>query len=180
MDVTTTRERLIAALLTAGKFDLKMPTVKPSRIASPYRRRFGLGDARGNLITAGEINSHAPGVKLSREHQTGRNYRQHFQFKLAGGIRFTASVFNLYLPGVMWIRVSHLGRIYCRHRRIVFASGRENSPSVFGPYQPTRPPSPILSRPSLLFPSPHLHRRRRRLSISLAPATPVRHHAGAT
>ncbi|KAK1614339.1 hypothetical protein QYE76_019856 [Lolium multiflorum] len=54
----TTRKRLIAALLTTGDYSLKMPAVRSSRVASPYRRRFGLGDARGNLITAGEINSH--------------------------------------------------------------------------------------------------------------------------
>jgi hypothetical protein len=32
-EVNTTRKRLIAALVTTGEYDLKMPAVKPSRVA---------------------------------------------------------------------------------------------------------------------------------------------------
>jgi hypothetical protein len=37
----TTRKRLIAALLTAGEYDSKMPAVRSSRVASRYRRQVG-------------------------------------------------------------------------------------------------------------------------------------------
>ena len=54
MYCATTRERLIAALLTAGKYELKMPAVIASRVASPYRQRVYTEDAGDTYIIAGE------------------------------------------------------------------------------------------------------------------------------
>jgi hypothetical protein len=80
----TTRKRLIAALLTAGKYDLKMPAVRPLRPASHYRRRVRLGVPGIDRLPLAKRASKCRGYVGSRAAEWAFRYRRRIWLGGAG------------------------------------------------------------------------------------------------